>query len=560
MSEKIPGFLLDWARLSGPAIVLAEARRRLESGKLGVRARLDLPLTPGERAQVGKLLPPTWAASSNPLRVADLRAALADNGVTLEALLVAVGGPLRDLPAERAVARAATRTNHEAGVQILASILDVLTGHSVETAADSGRASPDSGNSETGIASPSRLAPHEPAASALDVKTRAQLRRILRGYPNWVETAVQVKAVVDTALAGKPFHTAGIVPIAGQDSVTASYVVLATESNRLTGLTGQTSETVRDAVPDASARISSATATTTEPELSSAATSAMTNPSRGSFRPSSTIHSPTSAIRLPVLAAQLWGDAHALDRDTPLGRACARVLALASALREAGAASVSAGEAGEADKRDKTSKTSEASEIVTRRMTRAIGEPDGTGEANNGAQYVDPLGEAEVWRAAWASIGVECDEVSAQVLVLNLPLEGTAPAVAVASAAPGEPTWLTLRSLRGELRLAPGVAEVFVCENPSIIEAAADAFGACSKPLVCTFGFPNQATLTLLAALAESGTRLRVRADADAAGWNIVKQLMQFRGTERWRMPEGQRGYEEEFIADLLSDLDPADI
>ncbi|EFM46490.1 hypothetical protein HMPREF0580_0824 [Mobiluncus mulieris ATCC 35239] len=69
--------------------------------------------------------------------------------------------------------------------------------------------------------------------------------------------------------------------------------------------------------------------------------------------------------------------------------------------------------------------------------------------------------------AAGASRGAACDEVSAQVLVLNLPLEGTAPAVALAGATPNqrgwtpadgqgtqsqaapEPTWLTLRSLRG---------------------------------------------------------------------------------------------------------------
>ena len=43
--------------------------------------------------------------------------------------------------------------------------------------------------------------------------------------------------------------------------------------------------------------------------------------------------------------------------------------------------------------------------------------------------------------AAGANRGAACDEVSAQVLVLNLLLEGTAPAVALAGAAP-EPTWL----------------------------------------------------------------------------------------------------------------------
>ncbi|WP_211579539.1 hypothetical protein [Mobiluncus mulieris] len=38
--------------------------------------------------------------------------------------------------------------------------------------------------------------------------------------------------------------------------------------------------------------------------------------------------------------------------------------------------------------------------------------------------------------AAGANRGAACDEVSAQVLVLNLLLEGTAPAVALAGATP----------------------------------------------------------------------------------------------------------------------------
>lgn len=43
--------------------------------------------------------------------------------------------------------------------------------------------------------------------------------------------------------------------------------------------------------------------------------------------------------------------------------------------------------------------------------------------------------------AAGASRGAACDEVSAQVLVLNLPLEGTAPAVALAGATPNRRGW-----------------------------------------------------------------------------------------------------------------------
>ena len=62
----------------------------------------------------------------------------------------------------------------------------------------------------------------------------------------------------------------------------------------------------------------------------------------------------------------------------------------------------------------------------------------------------DPLGDGhvstEAWRAAWASVGVACDRVSSTVLVLNLPLLGS-PALQAVTAVPGEPTWLTARTL-----------------------------------------------------------------------------------------------------------------
>ena len=124
--------------------------------------------------------------------------------------------------------------------------------------------------------------------------------------------------------------------------------------------------------------------------------------------------------------------------------------------------------------------------------------------------------------ATWAGAGVICDAVSAQVLVLNLPLTGNAPAVRLCHAAPGEPVWLTLRSLRGAWELARG-AEVFVCENPTVLEAAADRYGASSRPLVCTFGLPSQASWELLTGLGD--VRCHVRADGDVVGWRIVNQL-----------------------------------
>ena len=64
-----------------------------------------------------------------------------------------------------------------------------------------------------------------------------------------------------------------------------------------------------------------------------------------------------------------------------------------------------------------------------------------------------------------------------------------------------------------------------MCENPPVVEAAADALGASCPPLVCTDGVPTAAVLALLDRLAASGCDLWVRADFDAAGQTVVQTI-----------------------------------
>jgi uncharacterized protein (TIGR02679 family) len=123
---------------------------------------------------------------------------------------------------------------------------------------------------------------------------------------------------------------------------------------------------------------------------------------------------------------------------------------------------------------------------------------------------------------AWDEHGIDCDPVSSRVLVLNLPLEGDVPCARLAQAAGSEPLWLTLRSLTGSFRMAVPASDVYVCENPSVLIAAADQLGRSSRPLVCTNGRPSAAPLRLLTGLAEGGTSIHVRADDDTAGQAIV--------------------------------------
>jgi hypothetical protein len=58
---------------------------------------------------------------------------------------------------------------------------------------------------------------------------------------------------------------------------------------------------------------------------------------------------------------------------------------------------------------------------------------------------------------------------------------------------------LTLRDLHRMTWRLHASTEVFVCENPRVVEAAADH--GCRRPLVCVFGNPTTTALTLLDAL-----------------------------------------------------------
>jgi uncharacterized protein (TIGR02679 family) len=165
---------------------------------------------------------------------------------------------------------------------------------------------------------------------------------------------------------------------------------------------------------------------------------------------------------------------------------------------------------------------------------------------------------AEAWRLAWEQHGVDCDPVSSRVLVLNLRMRGDAACVRLTEAAGPEPLWLTWRSLNGTFRTDD--ADVFVCENPSVLIAAADTLGEHARPLVCTNGRPSAAATRLLSGLAAAGATLHVRADDDTAGQEIVSGLQAaIPGARLWRFelraPESPR-YEEQDIHKLLHDLD----
>ncbi|MEU7999344.1 TIGR02679 domain-containing protein [Micromonospora sp. NPDC049060] len=218
---------------------------------------------------------------------------------------------------------------------------------------------------------------------------------------------------------------------------------------------------------------------------------------------------PGNGRPLPEFANQLFQDPHALDRDAELGRAAARLLAAADA-------------------------------------------PTDPAEAAKHALTGDR------WRAVWAEREILCDQVSSTVLVLNLRLTGPSPAAAIATAGAGcgEPVWLTARSLRGRWHPTDAAVVVRVCENPAIVEAAANRHGAAGMPLVCIYGRPSVAAWMLLRGLAAAGTRLLATADRDKAGQQFLTELLTLTTATEW-LPDANGIYEEARLDELLADLAP---
>ncbi len=205
--------------------------------------------------------------------------------------------------------------------------------------------------------------------------------------------------------------------------------------------------------------------------------------------------------------------------------------------------------------------------LLTVLAATALDDPHALDRGNSTATAVlrllghDLPDSAEAWRMAWEEHGIDCDPVSSRVLVLNLPLDGDAPCARLAQAAGPEPLWLTLRSLTGSFRMVVPASDVYVCENPSVLIAAADQLGKSSRPLVCTNGRPSAAALRLLTGLAEGGTSIHVRADDDTAGQAIVATVRRvIPDAKLWRFearPPGLPRYEEQDLPLLLQDLRP---
>jgi uncharacterized protein (TIGR02679 family) len=137
-------------------------------------------------------------------------------------------------------------------------------------------------------------------------------------------------------------------------------------------------------------------------------------------------------------------------------------------------------------------------------------------------------------RQLLARFGVLTDPISCAVTALNLPVSGDGLVAGMTRLADGRHLSLTLGNLTCE-PLSPRAADVFICENPTVLAEAERRLGTGAPALVCADGQFNTACLRLLEALAAAGCRLHVHADFDWGGLSIVSRAIQTAGAQPWR-------------------------
>ena len=199
---------------------------------------------------------------------------------------------------------------------------------------------------------------------------------------------------------------------------------------------------------------------------------------------------PASGITRSQLAAEVLGDAHALDSGQPTAT------------------------------------------LVLAVWRQVIARTDNTNDDVDpaGKDEPEPDGGSERDRDLWAKAGVLVNELARPALFLNLPQRNAE------SRGHGEPVYASLRSL---LRSPPpwNVADrkVYVCENPNLVAIAADRWGSDCAPLVCTDGMPAAAQRCLLSQLAKARAQLCYHGDFDWPGIRIGNHVMREHGAQSWR-------------------------
>jgi len=143
---------------------------------------------------------------------------------------------------------------------------------------------------------------------------------------------------------------------------------------------------------------------------------------------------------------------------------------------------------------------------------------------------------AEAADALWSAAGMVADDLTSQVLVLNVRSGGElAGRWLTEAAAAGEPFRLTLRQLIRSPVL-PWPLDIFVCASSALVRSAADQLGPGCPALVCTEGEPSVACSRLLQAAAGSGSVVHWHADFSWPGLRSTALAVRRLGASPWRM------------------------
>lgn len=206
---------------------------------------------------------------------------------------------------------------------------------------------------------------------------------------------------------------------------------------------------------------------------------------------------PAAGLTRAQLAAEVLGDAHALDNGQPTATIVLAALRHGEGMQQAAARSLVP---------DKANSQSDDHQLEER--TRDV----------------------------WARAGVLVNELARPALFLNLPVRLESASIS----RPGEPGYLSLRKLlRTSIDWSVDGQSVFVCENPNILSIAADHLGAACAPLVCTDGMPAAAQRALLTQLALAGARLHYHGDFDWAGLHIANHVLKTYDATPWQFERG---------------------
>jgi uncharacterized protein (TIGR02679 family) len=138
-------------------------------------------------------------------------------------------------------------------------------------------------------------------------------------------------------------------------------------------------------------------------------------------------------------------------------------------------------------------------------------------------------------RSFWATVGISPDLVSSSCLCLGLAPEDGSPLSARLAAAGGDPLHVTAWDLQRSGPVWLTATPVLVCENPRVLEAVAQEYRG-TVAVVCTSGNPGLVTVEVLRRLRRGGATLRYHGDFDWPGIAITNRLVEQVHVQPWLM------------------------